>query len=124
MPPGDAAAKARQRARNGTRSGSSGAGGLVERMQRRTFDEIEDRAQDGPFFAGHIVDMRVLANRTVSLSIIVPTAYIHEVGDLVVESAAMFAFFRSSLIPRRAFLADDSEDEDEDDEDDKLEDDD
>lgn len=116
MPNDSADSKARQRARNGsTRAGSSGAAGLIARMERRTYADIAGEGERGPEFAGVVTDVRMLANRTVSLSIIVPAEYGHEVLDLGFDSAAMFTFFRTTHVPRPAMLpdADDGEQEDE-----------
>lgn len=121
MPNDSAESKARQRARNsgGTRAGSSGAGGLIARMEKRSYADIAEVAQKGPAFAGQVTDVRMLANRTYSVSILVPAAYAHELVDLGHDSAAMFTFFRSSHVPRGAMLPKvDDEDEGDDDADD------
>lgn len=117
MPPGDAAAKARQRARNGnTRSGSSGAAGLITRMLRKSYRDIAGVAVAGPQFAGQVTDVRMLANRDYTVNIQVPAAYAHDLVDLGNDSATMFTFFRSSYVPRKAMLPEEPEDEDTDDE--------
>lgn len=110
MPPGDAEAKRRQRDRNRTatgaqsRSGSSGQRNIVGRMERRSFDDIQPVAIDGPEFAGQVTDVRMLANRDYSVNVQVPAAYAHELVELGQDSAVMFTFFRSSHVPRRAML--------------------
>lgn len=111
------AKKARQRERNkeagqaGTRSGSSGITGLVREMEKHSYDEIAESAIDGPEFAGVLTDLRVLANRTISLSIIVPAAYSHEVMDLAFDSQTMFTFFRASHVPHPSMLPEPTDEE-------------
>ena len=95
----------------GHQSGSSGVTGLVAKMQRRSYEDIADVAVHGCDIAGQVTDIRMLANRSYSISIIVPAEYAHEVTDLVQDSALMFTMFRSYHVPRGAFIADDEGDE-------------
>lgn len=114
MPNNSTESKARQRSRNAanTRSGSSGAGQLISQMLRKTYRDIAAIAEDGPGFAGQITDVRMLANRDYSVSVLVPAAYAHELVDLGQDSATMFTFFRSSHVPRRAMLPEQPDDDD------------
>lgn len=105
MPSGDAAAKARQRARNGnTGSGSSGSTSRVAQMEKRTFRQIQKSAEHQCDFAGELTDARLLANNTVMVSFVVPLAYMDDVMHLVVESRGQFAMFRGYLVPKPQFI--------------------
>jgi hypothetical protein len=109
-----AVGKARQRARNkdtakalgvaAPRSGSSGVGQVVSRMRRRAWEDIEDEAVYGTFVVGQITDVRMLANRVMSISVQVPVEYAQEALQLGIDSATMFTAFRAYHIPRRAMM--------------------
>lgn len=92
MPKGDRYQKARQRARNGgTNSGSSGISLFVSRMERREWEDIEPHVVAGHQFAALVQDQRILANRSLMVTLVVPPEYAHEVVDAVMQSGASIA---------------------------------
>lgn len=103
-------AKARQRARAGdvsaalavpaSRSGSSGIGQLVGRMEKRKWADIEDMAVHCVDVAGHIADFRMMASRQGTAQIIVPLAYLRDLLEASIDSTRHYAFIRVYVVPR------------------------
>jgi len=119
MPNVTAESKRRQRARNSgsiaalkTNAGSSGAGGLVNRMERRTFEDLADELEPGQFFVGKITDQRTLSNGSIMVSMVLPAAYAHEAIDAVIDSQAMFTAIQLFHVPLPVMLPDPEDDGD------------
>ena len=116
MPRGDADQKARQRARNGTKTGSSGIRKVAGDIRRVEFSEIED-------VATHVCDISALfqsgmlmANRSVSGVIVAPKEFAHEMTDVSLASQGQALFVRFYVVPMDAMLPDPDDDLEDDDE--------
>lgn len=110
--------KRRQRARNGTRSGSSGASFTVANIVKPDFAELEERLGDGildgPEFVGEITDVRMMANRAMVITMVIPREFAQEALAAGQDSAAMFTWLSVRYVPRHLLLPPPPEDEDED----------
>jgi hypothetical protein len=106
MPNNSAESKARQRERNGnaTRAGSSGMTKIVERMERKTYAELEDDLVHSVDIAGKITSLTTYANGSTGIQIVVPPAYAHEAMDALQGSRLMFTFVRVYHAPIPALL--------------------
>ena len=109
MPRGDAASKARQRARNGTKSGSSGVSALSGSMQRREFAEIEK-------YAEHVTDLQavfqsgqIMANRAVTGTLVASKEWGHEMLDAAMASQGKAVYVRFYVVPLHVVMADEDD---------------
>jgi|688.fasta_scaffold07540_22 hypothetical protein len=111
MPRGDASQKARQRARNGTSQGSSLITQVAAGMRRREFDEIADVAE-------HVADLQavfqsgqIMANRAVTGTLVASKEWAHEMIDAALASQGRAVYVRFYVVPLRALVEDDDDDE-------------
>jgi hypothetical protein len=106
LPRGDAEAKARQRARNGTKSGSSGVSANAAGLQRREFADIEK-------YAEHVVDLQalfqsgqIMANRAVTGTLVASKEWGHEMLDAAMASQGKAVYVRFYVVPLNVVLED------------------
>jgi hypothetical protein len=104
MPRGDAAQKARQRARNGTGAGSSMISTIADQMQRIEWEDIEDVAE-------HVVDMQalfqsgqIMANRAVTGTLVAQKEWAHEMVDAALASQGHAVYVRFYRVPLSAVM--------------------
>lgn len=82
---------------------TTGLAAVVQLMQKRSFAEVEEHATHICDIAGYINDVRQTMNRTLTMTIVVPNEYGHEVLDAHNASSLGFAMFRLYVVPRGDF---------------------
>lgn len=105
-----AAEKARQRARNGTRSGSAleQVQNLM-RMDCKTWEEIEDDVIHLADFAGLVQQQSSTMNGGITITIAAPIGYGHAAYDVATLGRAGAVFFRAYMVPMDAMFMDEVE---------------
>lgn len=94
--------QARHRARKAGKS-------LVSRMVRRTWEEVAAEVEHTCDLPGRITDMRVLADRSILMSINIPVEYAHEAMDATIDSKSTFSFLRVYQVPIPLMLEEEDE---------------
>jgi predicted RNA polymerase sigma factor len=104
MARGDAAQKARQRARNGTDAGSSMISKRAAGMHRVDWADVEDVAE-------HVTDLQaifqsgqIMANRAVTGTLVAGKEWGHEMLDAAMASQGMAVYVRFYVVPMSAVL--------------------
>lgn len=107
MPRGDAAAKARQRERNGSSGrGNSGSSGIAKRtaaMNRMEWEDVEHLVEHVCDIQGIFQSGTIMANRQVSGTIVSPKEFAHEMLDAAMASQGRAVFVRFYVVPLSAF---------------------
>jgi hypothetical protein len=96
--------RAARRKEAGQRTRNSQPASEVKQASKRTWDEIGGDLEHGADFAGKMTDARLLQGNVLSVSLLVPVQYMHEVMQMTVDSQSRFCFFRGYLAPKQAFL--------------------
>lgn len=103
MPRGDAHQKARQRARNDTGSGSSGIRAVAAGMQRKEWADVEDIVEHVCDVQGIFQSGQIMANRSVSGTIVSPKEFAHEMLDAAMASQGRAVYVRFYVVPLSTF---------------------
>lgn len=116
MPRGDAAQKARQRARNaattGKSGGSSGIQLLAGSLPRKEWDEIEDIAEHITTFQCVVQSGQMMANRALTMTLVASKEWSPEMLRAVMETHHLATYIQVYVVPISS-LMDDDEDTDE-----------
>jgi hypothetical protein len=113
MPRGDAAQKARQRARNGSSAGSSMISRFAEQMERKEFDEIEHLAEHVGDIQALFQSGQIMANRAVTGTLVAQKEWAHEMVDFAIASQGHAVYVRLYVVPLSAVMPEpDVEDDD------------
>lgn len=91
--------------------GSSGFGGFLSRIRKRTFEDIEDVAVHVSDVVGIVSDFRKVPSRSCLMTVSLPAAYQLEAMDAMDASSMGFVMCRFYVVPRRPFMPDDEEQE-------------
>lgn len=110
MPRGDATQKARQRARNGTASGSSGITSRATRLGRIDIDSIGDKLEPVADVIGLVESGRIYANGAIAMTVQTSPEWGHDLLDITHAARGRALVLRAFVVPIGVVLDEDEDD--------------